>query len=253
MSKLLYCEGQYQLDLTLRALAFLRSKHLIPSKGEGVVLDIGANNGVISVGMLVRNEVSAAVGIEPDPINYALLKRNILENDLAARYTALCVAASDRSADLPLKMSRDNFGDHRIQLSDNSEPSEAVNGIDKQSVLVPARSIDELVETLTDDIRTGISLVWIDVQGHEGYVFRGGARLFSRNVPVIAEIWPWGIRQSGMSVEQFCWIAIDLWPYYWSWRRHERFVQYPTTNLIKFCEETGDQEGDFDDVIFANA
>jgi len=50
------------------------------------VLDVGANLGVISIGMLVNGDVAAAIGVEPDPDNYALLERNIAQNLCGDRY-----------------------------------------------------------------------------------------------------------------------------------------------------------------------
>jgi len=47
------------------------------------VLDVGANLGVISIGMLVNGDVAAAIGVEPDPDNYALLERNIARTSAA--------------------------------------------------------------------------------------------------------------------------------------------------------------------------
>ena len=97
-----------------------------------------------------------------------------------------------------------------------------------------------------------IALVWIDVQGHEGHVLGGGSRLFSRPMPVVAEIWPFGLNQSGLGIAKFCDIAAGYWSHFWVWRKCGRFVQYPTSFLMKFCEELG-EAGEFDDVIFVNA
>ncbi len=58
-------------------LRYLRDKNLIPGKGEGVLLDIGANIGIISIGMLTQGEMDRAIAIEPDPFNVELLRRNI--------------------------------------------------------------------------------------------------------------------------------------------------------------------------------
>jgi hypothetical protein len=90
-----------------------------------------------------------------------------------------------------------------------------------------------------------------DVQGHEGHVFAGGAELFSRDIPVLSEVWPYGILRSGMELEQFCRVAQRHWSSYWVWRRAQRYVQYSITDLPKFCEELG-SAGAHDDVIFTH-
>jgi ribosomal protein L11 methylase PrmA len=89
ISRLLFLEGHYQLDLVQRSFGLLRELHLIPARGKGTLLDIGANNGVISIGALVCNEVAAVIGLEPEPDNVALLRRNIEKNSLSHQFVAL--------------------------------------------------------------------------------------------------------------------------------------------------------------------
>ena len=55
ISQHLYTRGQYELEWIADSLAFLRSQQLCPPRGQGTVLDIGANNGVISIGMLATD------------------------------------------------------------------------------------------------------------------------------------------------------------------------------------------------------
>ena len=252
ISRRLYCDGHYQYDLTLRALNFLRGRGLVPPRGQGVVLDVGANNGVISIGMLVNGEVEAAVGIEPGPENFALLQQNIAGNNLASRYTALQVAASDRTGNLRFELSRKNFGDHRVQALVAGTAVPELNDESSRAVInVAASPMDEIIAKLPRQIGDGLGLIWIDVQGHEGYVFAGGSELFARNIPVVTEVWPYGIKRSGMTLEQFCANASRYWPSFWVWRRCGDYVRYSTSTLLKFCEELGDQ-GEFDDVIFTH-
>lgn len=253
IGRLLHSERQFQHDLTVRVSAFLREKSLLPPRGKGVLLDVGANNGVISVGLLVGGEYEAAIGIEPDPTNFALCKINVVQNALADRYTALQIAASDRVGELRFELSPDNFGDHRVRpLADEVAGTAAALTSGRETILVEARPIDDILGRLSLELTEAVSLVWIDVQGHEGYVFAGGNELFSRPVPVVAEIWPYGINQSGMGIPRFCEIASQYWSYFWVWRRCGRFVQYPVSELNKFCEELGDS-GEFDDVVLVNA
>ena len=253
IGRLLHSERQFQYDLTVRVSAFLREKSLLPPRGKGVLLDVGANNGVISVGLLLSGEYEAAIGIEPDPTNFALCKINVVQNALADRYTALQIAASDRVGELRFELSPDNFGDHRVHVLANGAagtPAAVTSG--RKAIIVEASPIDDILGRLPSKLTEAVSLVWIDVQGHEGYVFAGGSHLFSRHIPVVAEIWPYGINQSGMGIPRFCDIAAGQWSYFWVWRRCGRFVQYPIGELNKFCEELGDG-GEFDDVVLVNA
>jgi FkbM family methyltransferase len=253
IGRLLYNELQYQHDLSLRSLSFLREKGLLPGPGNGVVLDVGANIGVISIGLLVNGQFESAIGLEPDPTNFALCKRNVVQNGLVDRFTLLPIAASDRAGSVQFELSPDNFGDHRVRSQANgSAKTPVLAGSGRDSIAVEASPIDVILGSLPSKLTDSISLVWIDVQGHEGFVFAGGPRLFSRHIPVVAEIWPFGILQSGMSIPRFCEIASGYWSHFWVWRRCCRYVQYPSNQLLKFCEELG-ESGSFDDVVFCNA
>jgi FkbM family methyltransferase len=242
----LFVQREFQLDTTNRALSFLREAGRIPVKGEGVVLDIGANIGVISIGMLVNGEIDGAIGIEPEPDNFALLTQNVTNNRLEGHYTALQVAASDREASLPFSLNPGNPGDHRVVLGSRDA--------DRPVTAVPGRPLDAIVSDLPRSISDAISLVWVDVQGHEGYVFAGGAAVFARDIPVVCELWPWGILRSGMQLETYICHAQQLWGAFWVWRDDSGWVRYPTTDLSAFVEELGTAPpwGAWDDVIFTH-
>jgi hypothetical protein len=93
-----------------------------------------------------------------------------------------------------------------------------------------------------------ISLLWVDVQGWEGYIFLGAERLLSTGIPVASELWPYGMRRAGMSQEQFCEIAERFWSSYWVLRRG-KFIQYPIQMLNVYFDELG-YDGAFDNIIF---
>jgi len=61
---------------------------------------------------------------------------------------------------------------------------------------VTVRSWDSLVAEgafAADDV----DLVWIDVQGHEGQLLSGASALLERRLPVVMELWPYGLRRAG--------------------------------------------------------
>ncbi|MEL6304253.1 MAG: hypothetical protein AAFQ20_05625, partial [Bacteroidota bacterium] len=86
------------------------------------------------------------------------------------------------------------------------------------------------------------------VQGHEGYVFQGAPKILSKGIPVISEVWPYGLKRSGMTNQQFCEIVEKYWSHYHVLRDND-FVQYPIGQFNAFLEELG-EHGDFDNVIF---
>ena len=82
------------MDLISNVIKFLRINNKCPVKGEGAILDIVANNGVISIGMLYTGEMSKAISIEPESQNFCLLQRNTKLNGLNDRISCLPFAAS---------------------------------------------------------------------------------------------------------------------------------------------------------------
>ena len=95
------------------------------------------------------------------------------------------------------------------------------------------------------------SLLWIDAQGYEGYVFAGGKDLLTLGIPAVSEIGPYGIRRSGMSLAGFAATVSSIWSDYWVERR-ERFIRYPISVFDRYIEELGTEDY-FENVIFTNS
>jgi FkbM family methyltransferase len=253
IAKSLFCRGEYELELMLRTTAHLRGAGLLPPKGTGTLLDIGANMGVTSVGLLHHGEFHGAVAIEPDARNYALLQRNVRQNGLDARTVCLSCAISDRNGKLAFELSDSNFGDHRLRVGDvPPDTKERYAESRRQVVEVESRRLDDVVGALPPELARSLALAWIDVQGFEGYVFAGGQRVWATGLPVMAEIWPYGIRRSKMTAEAFCEIVRSTWSSYWMVRgapKRPHFVRYPTTCFETVFDELG-FDGGYDNVMF---
>jgi hypothetical protein len=84
-------------------------------RGTGTFVDIGANMGVISVGMLHGGFFERAIAIEPEPGNFRLLTTNVRQNGLLDRVKCLQFAASDHSGDLKIALDGKNFGEHHVR------------------------------------------------------------------------------------------------------------------------------------------
>jgi FkbM family methyltransferase len=252
ISEVLFVRREFELDWIQSSLAFLRSIGKHPAKGQGVVLDVGANIGVIAIGMLTTGELDSAVAIEPDTDNFALLTRNIELNRLDARIAALNFAAADVTSELEFELSEGNFGDNRVRTtrsdSDN-RARELFSESTRRTITVPGARIDELGTRIDKETWNNISLVWIDVQGYEGYAFRGAAEILSRDVPVVMEFWPYGILRTGMTKDEFCGIASTFWGRYWR-MEGESFVEFSTNALWALFDAIGDG-GQFENIILA--
>jgi FkbM family methyltransferase len=244
----LYQRGEFEIDLIRRSLGLLRGLNLVPPAGSGVLLDVGANNGVTSIAMLTLGEMGEAIAIEPEPRNFLLLQENVAQNDLVRRTTLLNYAAAESAGQLEFELSNVNSGDHRVRRVHRTASAEQHGESSRPVISVGAERLDKLILDLPGDRLKDISLIWIDVQGYEGYVFCGATEILSRGIPVVTELWPYGLHRAGMTNEDFCAIAKRHWSAYWVLRRG-RFVKYPIEWLPSFLDELG-ADGEYDNIIF---
>jgi FkbM family methyltransferase len=248
----LFRTRQYEYHSSLRALRFLKAMGFVSGE-NATMMDIGANIGIISIGLLLADEIHSAVAIEPEPANFDLLVKNVKQNGLSERVVCLQMAVGDTESTLTMELCPTNPGDHRIRLTPTGDATERLNESSRRTIQVRSLLLKQVLELreVRDSAMAVPSLVWIDVQGYEGYVFAGAQDFLSSGIPTVSEIWPYGILRAGMSLEQFASIVTGIWSDYWIERR-ERFIRYPISVFDRYLEELG-AEGYFENVIFTNA
>ncbi|HEY2732567.1 MAG TPA: FkbM family methyltransferase [Polyangiales bacterium] len=171
-------------------LVELIARRLFAADG-GTFIDVGANIGLVSIPVLER---SRAIGIafEPEPRNFEFLSRNVARHGLQARLGCHRLACHEANGRLPLALSSDNLGDHRLQRT-------AADG---------ARATIEVETVRLDDVLRGRELsrpiaIKVDAQGSEVSVFAGAAETLARADYVVSEYWPEGIVAHGDSADRF--------------------------------------------------
>jgi FkbM family methyltransferase len=198
----LFLHRHYAYPVMRRTVEVLRREGRLPAGAAGCVLDVGANVGTVCLALLRDGVFATAAAFEPEPGNYAYLRRNVEQNGLAGRVGTFACALSDRDGELFLERSAENLGDHRVRVSGDASVSGSYGEEGRQVIRVPVRTLDSLLDELplaTDQP----NLVWMDVQGHEGHVLRGSGALLGRGTPVVTEFWPYGLRRAGTSDEEF--------------------------------------------------
>lgn len=209
-ARALYVHRAWEIDLITRSFEYLKREGHVGKPGADVLIDVGGNVGMICIAMVKRDYFREAVAIEPDETNFALLTRNIEQNGLRGRIRAFRCAMSDRSGDVELEIAKENFGDHRVRAAHSLERA-LMSEEGRATVRVPARTLDDLMaEASLDPARVG--LVWADIQGFEGYLFRGASATLAHGAPVLSEFWPYGILRSGMDRDTFASIVRSLFP-----------------------------------------
>jgi len=208
-AKALYIHRAWEIDLITSSMGYLRREGLVEKPGRDVLVDVGANLGMICIAMLKRGYFREAIAIEPDPRNFALLKRNIEQNGLGGRIRAFPFAVTEAAGEVELELSDVNFGDHRVRTASTAAPMRM--GEERRgTVPVPARRLDDLLRTEAHVDPERIGLVWVDIQGHEGRLFRGARETLGHGMPVISEFWPYGIRRSGLERDAYAEIVRAL-------------------------------------------
>ncbi|MDI3489245.1 MAG: hypothetical protein PWP11_522 [Thauera sp.] len=140
------------------------------------LIDVGANIGTITIPALKRGLMQTATAIEPHPDNLRLLRANLALNGLENRVAVLAQAVSDLAdVTLFLHESLTNSGNHTISTD---------------GIPVPSSRLDDMNFPPN-------SLLWMDIEGHEGHALKGAERLLATGIPVVCEFNPEFLIQSG--------------------------------------------------------
>lgn len=147
-------------------------------------IDLGANIGFYTV---LASKIVGIAGkvycFEPEPQNYRLLVKNILENKLSNVFPQR-MAVSDSTGNATLHTDSKNFGGHSLTKSNVSDENREVD--------VSTVRLDDFVGS------SKIDMIKLDVQGAESRVIAGSMRtLISQRPMLILELWPYGIHKMG--------------------------------------------------------
>lgn len=198
VGKMLYTRREFEKSSMLQVLDLLDSLGL---GKRGLVIDVGANIGMIGIGFVVNGLFETALAFEPDPYNFSLLLGNVRQNGLDDRITCFRVALSAQDGNADLELSESNYGDHRLRGA-RKAPGGFYKEENRRTIQVPVKRFDTVAAT--ENLRLAeAGLVWIDIQGHEGYFFRGAHSILGRGIPIVTEFWPYALKRSGMPVEEY--------------------------------------------------
>lgn len=138
----------------------------------GSFVDVGANIGIYSIRYGARFERTFTV--EANPLTFDILKANLSLADVGT-VTPICSGASDRQGTASLQVPTAGLlGWARLG-----------EDIDWQarSVTIPVAPLDDLLDA--QGPRSRVSLMKIDVEGHERQVLLGARRILERDAPVV--------------------------------------------------------------------
>jgi FkbM family methyltransferase len=157
----------------------------------GIMLDLGANIGRMSLPRVLMGDVTAVYCAEPDPLNYECLVRNVVDNGLAGLVCPDHVAIGAAP------------GIAKLQKARHSGAHSLIPSTTRATVDVPMLTLDGWLARLGLDARS-VGFVKMDVQGWEGHVLAGAqALLAQRHVVWQLEVKPRLLRAAGTAPGDF--------------------------------------------------
>lgn len=153
--------------------------HLLPNRG--LVLDIGANLGVMSAYLAQKNSSWKIIAIEPIPLHVTVIKRffrykKIMNIDIVKKAISDKDGWAEMKVPLEEGMLQHGLASLEIQKEREGELHQ-----------VPAITLDQLMKQYPDEILIGLK---IDVENHEWEVLQGGIQTIQKYQPLImAELW----------------------------------------------------------------
>lgn len=181
----LYIKGSFDFDIFLLTLEILKNK----IKRE-TLIDIGANIGSICIPAVKRGIFKNCLAIEPEPYNFDLLNKNIFINDVSNKIQTFNFALGQFDDEkIKFEKSEDNYGDHRIKS--NSTEKNYFNEDKRKIIDVETKTLDKIMK----DLDPKETLLWMDVQGYEGFVLEGAINTLSKKPPLVIELEPYLIER----------------------------------------------------------
>jgi len=178
-----YFFGAYGLEELEKSIQFLKASNLYT---EGNFLDIGANIGFMSLYSLSKKYHDNAICIEPDKVNFSILKANMKINNFQNQFSAYNTALASSTGKGKLILSKDNFGDHRIFTGNEVSEIDKYNNKERSIIDIAMITLDEL--SATNSSFDNVSFICMDVQGYEIEIIKGGTLFFSKGIPMLMEI-----------------------------------------------------------------
>lgn len=169
----LYARGDFDFNKFEKAYRLVMKACILDqTEGLPVLIDVGANLGSICIPAVKRGFVSRCIAIEPDKENSHLLEINLLLNNVQDDVTIYRAAAGDQTGIVSLSRNSKNSGDHRVV----TETGESVSAVSMLQL-----------DSLAFKLNLSNTIVWMDIQGYEGFALQGATRFIAATVPIVFE------------------------------------------------------------------
>ena len=153
-------------------------------------IDVGANIGLMSLFMSkVVGATGQVLAIEPGPVSFALLKRNLFVNGATTNTIPTEAAVSDFNGSINLFINTDGESDNQVHK--DMDQYEFRDEKPRPKIQVQAKTLDSIIAS--KELAARVKFIKIDTEGHEWWVLKGGRNLFteSQDLAVLCEFAPY--------------------------------------------------------------
>jgi len=215
LGRALNIEREFESQMMKRTVNLLTKNGDIKQVKDRVVMMWGGYVGMSSIGFLNFNLFDNAIIFEPNPNSFLLIEKNIKQNNFSDQITAFNVALSNKNSELLMELSHKNFGDHRIRQEGPVQEGYYHEEV-RKIISVDSVAFDDFIKKNPQINFKNISMVWMDIQGHEGKFLQGANNfLSSQKIPVVMEFWPYGILRSGTTKNEFLENLVKLFTHFY--------------------------------------
>jgi FkbM family methyltransferase len=164
-------DGRYENSELKLLEQFIKKK--IPNSHKHTALDIGANIGNHSV--FLSKFFNHVCSFEPNPITYDVLLLNSKYAVPRKNITTYNIGLSDKDDKLPFTIIPSNIGASRIESKNVDRKS------NNKIIYINVKKADKIASLQKENI----SLIKIDIEGHEINALKGAEKIIKSNKPAI--------------------------------------------------------------------
>lgn len=211
VGKHIFFQGEYDIDKVININKLLEENGYIDATSPGVVLNIGANIGLIATALQLYSKYDGVIAFEPVPANFELLKKNIMQNNMDSSVDCVNLALSSENGIIEMELSDDNYGDHRIRRTTRNG---AYKENRRETLQVKMSRLDTFMNNYQKDLK--LAAIFMDIQGHE-YDFFLGAKdvIIKAQIPTVTEFWPYGLARAEVKKDEYCELISSMYTHYY--------------------------------------
>ena len=216
ISKLLFIDSEFDFKILNKAMKLLEKKHK-----RQTLLNIGAHIGSTCIEAIKMNYFENSIAFEPAIRNFRLLQANIFLNEVESRIKIYNSAISIKKSNLFLSINnKGNSGDNRI--------------IKKRTGKINYEKVkSDKLDNFTSNLNKNNTLIFIDVQGHEPYVFLGAKKTIKKKIPMVFEFSPYLYNKNWLTYFSE---LLKNYSYFYDLHNNKK-IKFTSENIVKLFEK----------------